>query len=215
MLSITLKAVQLAQYYNRTFSAIPVMIVDKADIVSYSKDTKTGKMKTIIDFDRFAYYEVVKCNRQKIGLHKSAQGGVEDYNSWGCGDAADLNADIGREWMALCVNRSAAKGNPILVDSLILLTGKDSENTPKNCNGCLHMFGSTSPVKIDNDKFSFRADKEGMYLYRKGDAAAYTASAFNAGYLALAAIGGLAPGIVGTTAVMLPKLRKKKAEVAG
>lgn len=84
-------------------------------------------MKTIIDFNRFAYYEVVKCNRQKIGLHKSAQGGVEDYNSWGCGDAADLNA----------------------------------------------------------------------------------------GYLALAAIGGLALGIVGTTAVMLPKLRKKKAEVAG
>ena len=47
-----------------------------------------------------------------------------------------------------------------------------------------------------------------------GDIVKVTASTFNAGFLALAGIGGLAPGIIGTTLVMLPKLRKRKEETA-
>ena len=39
-----------------------------------------------------------------------------------------------------------------------------------------------------------------------------TLSTFNADYLALAGIGGLALGILGTTIVMLPRLNKKKKE---
>ena len=80
------------------------------------------------------------------------------------------------------------------------------------------MFGYKNPVKLDNSKvYCYREDLNGMYLYWKGDenalTASTTASAFNAGYLALAGIGGLAIGILGTVLVMT-KGRKKKEEAA-
>ena len=224
IMAAVLKGVQIYKYYHRDFTIIPIMIVDESDIVTYVKD-KNGKDVKLINFDQFAYYEVVKCNRQEIGLHKNVQSGVSDYKSWGCGDAADINADVGKQWLAMYVNRSAGKGNPILADTLTLKTGKDSEKTPSDCNGCLHMFTYTNPVKIDDEAYCYRSDKEGMYLYWNGDEKAFaeststgantsgetkTASAFNTGYLALAGIGGLALGILCTTLVMLPKLKKKE-----
>ena len=81
------------------------------------------------------------------------------------------------------------------------------------------MFCYTNAQKLDDTRYSYRDDNEGMYLYWKGDAnalagASATASAFNAGTLALAGIGGIALGILGTTLVMFPKLKKKKEEAA-
>ena len=212
-LSIALKAVELHLYYHRTFTPIPMMIVDRADIVTEVTDAK-GNKDEIIDFKQFAYYEVVKCNRQEVGIHTSAQNGVSDYASWGCGDAADLNADTGLQWLALYVNRSAEKGNPILADTLKLQKG--SSETPSGYNGKLHMFGYTNAVKLDNIEYSYRDDNEGMYLFWKSDANALTAAAstFNAGYLALAGIGGIGLGVLGTTLVMLPKLKKRREEEA-
>ena len=210
-----LKGVQIHMYYNRTFSAIPVMIVDEADIVTYTTDDKGNQVKNI-EFDQFAYYEVVKCNRQEIGIHVSAQGGVDQYKEWGCGDAADINADVGKQWLAMYVNRSSAKGDPILADSLTIKRGENGSKMPSNCNGCLHMFTFENPVKIDDTAYSYRDDNGGMYLYWKGDENAFadtsaTASAFNAGYLALSGVGGLALGIAGTA---LFTGRKKKEEEA-
>ena len=210
-----LKGVQLYNYYNRTFSAIPVMIVDEADIVSYTTDSSGRQVKSI-NFDQFAYYEVVKCNRQEIGLHTSAQVGVSDYAEWGCGDAADINADVGTQWLALYINRSKAKGDPILADSLTLKTGKDSEKTPKGYSGCLHMFNEENPVKIDNRDYCYRSDNDGMYLYWKTEKdSSLTASTFSGGTIAISAIGGLIAGIAGTTLFMLPKKKKNDAETAG
>ena len=197
--------------------------------MSYTTD-ENGKQVKLINFNQFAYYEVVKCNRQEIGLHKNVQNGVSDYKKWGCGDAADLNADVGKQWLAMYVNRSAAKGNPILADTLTLKTGKDSEKTPADCNSYLHFFTFENAAKLDDTAYCYRNDNNGMYLFWKGDETAFveststgantsggstsTASAFNAGYLALAGIGGLALGILGTTLVMLPRLKKKKEAAA-
>ncbi|WP_407386037.1 hypothetical protein [Ruminococcus sp.] len=216
ILSAVLKGVQIAQYYKRDFTAIPTMIVDEADIVTYSTDSKGNQVKNI-EFDQFAYYEVVKCNRQEVGIHTNAQDGVDKYKEWGCGDAADLNADIGKQWLAMYVNRSSAKGSPILADSLKLQKGKEGSKAPSNYNGCLHMFTFENPVKIDDTAYSFRDDNEGMYLFWKGDenALSATASTFSGGNLALVGIGGLALGILGTTLVFLPKLKKKKKEEEG
>ena len=212
IMAAVLKGVQLYQYYNRTFSPIPVMIVDEADIVSYTTDRKGNKVKQIT-FDQFAYYEVVKCNRQQIGLHTSAQGGVDEYKNSGCGDAADINADVGTQWLALYINRSKAKGDPILADSLTLKTGKDSEKTPKGYSGCLHMFNEENPVKIDNREYCYRSDNDGMYLYWKTEKdSSLTASVFGGGgTIAISAIGGLIAGIAGTTLFMLPKKKKEEA----
>ena len=190
VLAAVLKGVQLYQYYNRTFTAIPTMIVDEADIVTYTTDENGEQVKNI-NFDQFAYYEVVKCNRQEIGLHTSAQGGVSDYKSWGCGDAADINADVGKQWLALYVNRSEAKGSPILADTLRLRTGKEeiekakaagkstdkveleAAKMPEGYNGCLHMFTYENPVKIDETAYCYREDNKGMYLFWKGDETAF------------------------------------------
>ncbi len=215
-----LKGVQIYQYYHRDFTKIPIMIVDESDIVSYTTD-KNGKPVRIINFDQFAYYEVVKCNRQEIGLHKNVQNGVSDYLKWGCGSVADINADVGKQWLAMYVNRSDANGKPILADTFVLQKGSDK--TPDGCNGCLHMFTFEDPMKLDDTTYCYRDDNNGMYLFWKGDETAFakstgeatsTASAFNAGYLALAGIGGLALGILGTTFVMFPILKKKKDETA-
>lgn len=203
-----LKAAQLVNFYDRTFSQIPIMIVDEADIVTYSTD-ENGKQKQTITFDQFAYYEVVKCNRQEIGIHDDAQKGVEKYKEWGCGDAADLNGDVGKEWLAMYVNKSSAKGDPILADSLTRVYGDVKK--PKNSNGFLHMFCSSAPTLLDDTAYCYRNDskKGGMYLYWQTDENAFTASSFNFGYLALAGIGGLGLGILGTTLVILPKRKKE------
>ena len=211
IMAAVLKGVQLYQYYHRTFSPIPTMIVDEADIVSYTTNRKGEKVKQIT-FDQFAYYEVVKCNRQEIGLHTSAQGGVDEYKNSGCGDAADINADVGKQWLALYINRSKAKGDPILADSLTLKTGEGSEKTPKGYSGCLHMFNEENPVKIDNEEYCYRSDNNGMYLYWKTEKdSSLTASVFGGGTIAISAIGGLIAGIAGTTLFMLPKKKRKEA----
>ena len=213
ILAAVLKGVQLHYYYNRTFSKIPIMIVDEADIVSYTTDDAGRQVKNI-NFDQFAYYEVVKCNRQIIGVNSDAQGGVSDYKEWGCGDAADINADVGKQWLALYVNRSSAKGDPIIADSLKLEKG--TAEHPEGYTKWLHMFGAPNALKIDDEQYCYRSDNNGMYLYWQGDENAYegasaTASAFNAGYLALSGVGGLALGIAGTA---LYTGRKKKEEEA-
>lgn len=43
VMAAVLKGVQLYQFYNRTFSKIPIMIVDEADIVSYTTNSKGGR----------------------------------------------------------------------------------------------------------------------------------------------------------------------------
>ena len=69
-------------------------------------------------------------------------------------------------------------------------------------------------MRIDNEKFCYRSDNNGMFLYWQGDAAAFTASTFGTGgKIALSAVGGLIVGILGATLVLLPK-RKKEQENA-
>ena len=208
LLSAAAKVIEITQWYDRTFTRIPTMIVDEADIVSYTTD-ENGRQVKNIDFDQFAYYEVVKCNRQQNKIHQNAQKNVDKYKEWGCGDAADLNADVGKQWLALYVNRSSAKGNPILADKLLVQYG--SSETPEGYNGNLHMFTFTNPVDVGDGAYCYRSDKNGTYLFWQSDEKAYTASTFNYGYLALVGIGGLAVGIVGTTVALYPKRKKNKA----
>jgi len=219
--SAALMIYQMVVSSQAEMTMIPMMIVDRADIVEEEKDEKTGEMVIKnIDFNQFLYYEVVRCNRQDVGVYSGAQKGVKEYEKWGCGDAADLNGDVGMQWLAMYVNRSSTKGNPILADSITLVRNEKEEDfgktpdTPANCNAFLHMFGSKNPLKIDDIKYSGNDSDRGLFLYWKGDENALTASTFSAGNLALAGIGGLALGILGTTLVMLPKLRKKKEEEA-
>lgn len=214
LMCAVLKGVQMGKYYNRDFTVIPLYIVDEADIVTYLYDDEgkpvldeKGQQKREINFNQFAYYEVVKCNRQEIGLSRSAQDGVDQYEEWGCGDAADLNADVGKQWLALYTVKNSAESNPILANSLTYQTG--SNKMPTNCDSQLHFFCYTHAANIADKAYAFDDKLGGIYLFWKTDNKAFTASTFSSGYIALSAVGGLVAGILGTTAFLSPKKKKK------
>ena len=213
ILAAFVKGYQMYKYYQRTFTQIPRMIVDEADIVTYTTDSD-GNTVTIIDFDQYVYYEAVKCNRQEVGEISDWQDGVDQYAEWGCGDVADLNGDFGQEWLALYTVKSPKKGDPILADSLTLQYG--SNEAPKNCTGKLHKFTYTNAVDLGDTAYSFNNDKKGVYFFWDSDAKAYdtkeTASAFTGGQLAMSGAAGLILGVLGTTAIL--RTRKKKEEAA-
>ena len=202
------KGYQMYKYYNKTFTQIPNFIVDEADIVSYDTDEE-GNERKLIQFDQFVYYGAVQCNRQEVGEISDWQKGVSDYASWGCGDAADLNGDFGREWLALYMAKSSKKGDPILADSLTLQYG--SKDMPEGCSKALHMFTYESAVDVGDTAYSFNNNKNGVYFFWDVDEGAFSrdvASAFDGGTAAMAGGVGLLVGIIGTAIVM----RKKKEQ---
>ena len=208
------KGVQVYKYYQKDFIPIPSMIVDEADIVTYSKD-KDGNETKNIDFDQFVYYQAVKCNRQEVGEIGDWQSGVEEYEEHGCGDIADLNADMGQEWLALYTVKSQAKGDPILADTLTVQYG--SKDMPKKCSKGLHLFTYSNILDLGDTAYCFNNGKEGVYFLWGEDKGAFAkdvASTFGTGQMALAGIGGLILGIAATTLVFARKRRKNEADSA-
>ena len=208
--SALLRAYQLYEYYQHTFTPIPLMIVDEADIVTYTTDAEGNTVENI-DFDQYVYYEAVKCNRQEVGEISDWQSGVAQYAEQGCGDVADLNGDFGQEWLALYTVKSPKKGDPILADTLTLQYG--SNHQPKNCNEQLHFFCYTYAADLGDTAYSFNNEKNGIYFFWDSDPQAYdtpkTASAFTGGQLALSGAAGLLIGILGTTLALYPKRKKE------
>ncbi len=214
------KLIQYGKSFQRTFTPIPMMIVDEADIVSYVTDEKgkpvldeNGEQVKEIKFDQYVYYDVVRCNRQEVGNIGDWQDGVDKYASeeWGCGDANDLNGDYGKQWLALYTVKSEKKGNPILADSLKLQYG--SSKQPEGTTKKLHFFCYDFAMNIADQAYCFNDKKGGIYFFWDEDTKAFasnTASTFSGGMLALTGIGGLALGILGTTVVMM--MKKKKEE---
>ena len=92
--------------YEVEFTKIPLKIVDEADIVTYVTDENgdpvlnaNGEQKRNINFDQFVYYDVVKCNRPEFKNKEANWESRNEYIEWGCEEAADLNADLGRQWL--------------------------------------------------------------------------------------------------------------------
>ena len=207
------KFYQLYEYYQHTFTPIPLMIVDEADIVTYTTDAEGNSVENI-DFDQYVYYQAVKCNRQEVGKLSDWQDGVAQYKENGCGDIADLNGDFGQEWLALYTVKSPKKGDPILADTLTVQYGSSTE--PKNYAGKLHKFTYTNAMDLGDTAYSYNNDKNGVYFFWDSDPKAYdtpkTASAFTGGQLAMSGAAGLALGLLGATAILRP--RKKKEQEA-
>ena len=216
-------AVRLWKYYDRDMKPIPRMIVDESDIVTYLKDEngkplldENGKQKKNIDFKTYEYYSAVRCNRPDVGEIGDWNSGVKEYKDHNCYDIADLNCDMGQEWIALYAVKSRDKGNPILADSLTLQYGKDA-SMPKGCTQALHLFTYTTAVDLGDTAWAYNNDKKGVRLYWGEDKTAFadkTASVFSGGHLALAGIAGLIIGIIGATAALRPKRRKQQSAAA-
>ncbi len=215
------KAVQMWKYYDRDMDPIPVMIVDESDIITYVTDDdgnpvldENGDQKKNIDFKDYEFYQAVKCNRPDVGEIGDWQDGVEEYKDHGCYDVADLNADMGQEWLALYIVKSENKGYPILADTLKVQYG--SKDMPKGCTKGLHLFTYTNVLDLGDTAWAFNNKKGGVYFFWNEDTEGLkskAASAFSGGYLAIAAATGLAVGILGATLVLYP--RRKEEEKAG
>ena len=214
------KGVQLWKYYDRDMTPIPRMIVDESDVVTYLTDDsgkplldENGEQKKNIEFKTFEYYSAVKCNRPDVGEIGDWQSGVKEYQDHNCFDIADLNADMGQEWVALYTVKSSDKGDPILADSLKLQYG--SNKKPEGCTQAMHLFTYTNAVDLGDTAWAFNNDKDGVYFFWDVDKNAFaeeTASAFGAGHLAMAGIGGLLIGILGASFLLSPRRKKEKGE---
>ena len=212
------KGVQMWKYYQREMTPIPLMIVDESDIVEYAVDDEgnavtdeNGNQQKNVTFDTYEYYTAVKCNRPDVGEIGDWQSGVKEYQNHGCYDVADLNADMGQQWLALYTVKSKNKGFPILADSLTLQYG--SKDMPDGCTENLHMFTLTSPVDIGDTAYAFNNEKNGIYFFWAHDEKAYpqeTGSAFSGGGIAIPGFVGLIIGVAATAFVMGRKRKKDK-----
>ena len=189
----------MVNYYKVDFTPIPHYMVEEKDIVSYNEYGD----KTVIK-NQTAYYEAVECNRKS---------GDEFYKT--LGTCADMNGDVGKQWLALYVQKSDVFP-PILADSLIAVKGKS--DIPAGYKTGIHMFGSGAAFNLNSGLYDWNKDAPGIYVYFKVDSsAAKSASAgssFTAGNLAISGVAGLGIGAVACALVSKAAGRKKKADAA-
>ena len=194
--SIALSVYDLYRYYNVKYTPIPQYIVDEADITYLDADG--NKLVTRNDT---AYYSVVKTNRPESH---------ENYES--LHDYADLNGDVGQQWLALYTAKQSG-GEPILADSLKVVKG--STKLPDGYEKGVHMFGSNAAMNLTDSRYTYNDNLNGIYLYFKTEAAASTdtASVFSGGSLALVGVGGAVVGAaLGALVTVLIKRKKKPQE---
>ena len=152
-----------------------------------------------------AYYKAVTCANRTD----------KDYIEI-LGDCADLNGDVGQQWLALYACWDNKANQPILADSLKAVTG--SNEVPAGYETGIHMFGSDSAFNLNNKLYDWNQSAKSIYVYFKTDKnapveAATSASAFTGGWIAVAAVLGMVSGAA-VTAVSMTAIRKKKESIA-
>ena len=190
----------LVEHYKVEFTPIPNYIVDESDITVLNSSGE----KTVLK-NQAAYYKVVECNRTYRD---------EMYDV--LGESADMNGDVGRQWLALYVQKSDVNA-PILADSLLVKVGDG--NLPSGYKTGIHMFGSASAFNLNSERFDWNKDAPSVMVYFRTDTSAKAASAagsnFTAGNLALVGAAGLAIGaLVSALAVTAAGKKKKPAAAA-
>ena len=205
--SIYTTITEMMEYYKVDFAPIPKYIVDEADITT--TETINGKTETIMLKNQTAYYKVVTCNRTDGGGSK-----IEKQNHKILLDRADLNGDVGQQWLAL-YSVKYENGLPILADSLKFKQGKGG--APEGYTTGIHMFGEEAVQNLTDASKSmplcYNDPNEGTYVFFKRDKAkTAVGSLFSGGSLALGGVIGLAVGGLLTFAVIQLANKKKKKE---
>ena len=200
--SIYFTVTEMMEYYRVKFAPIPKYIVEKTDITA--TDTKTGKEMMIQN--QTAYYRYVPCNRT------DGSSNVEKENHEILLDRADLNGDVGKQWLAL-YSVKYENGMPILADSLKLKLGKGG--APGGYSTGIHMFGDEAVQNLTDEKsgYSYNDPNKGTYVFFKRDTTPVkgliAGSVFSGGSLLLGAILGLIAG-VGLTMLITFSSKKRR-----
>ena len=183
----------LVNYYKVEFTPIPQYMVDEADITAYN-----AKGEKIVIKNQTAYYKAVECNRTK-----------DDEMYKNLGIRADLNGDVGKQWLALYAakNENAA---PILASSLIAKTGS---GIPSGYETGIHMFGSDSAFNLNDPNCIWNKDADKVFVYFNVDDEVdlnASGSTFNGGQFALACGIGLVAGALIMFIIMTVVIKKKE-----
>ena len=133
-------------YYKVDFTPIPKYMVDAKDITAYNAK---GEMEVIKN--QSAYYKAVECNRTS---------GDEKYKN--IGTFADMNGDVGKQWLALYAVKNEAMA-PILADSLLAVVG--NTDLPSGYTTGIHMFGSDSAFNLNDSKFVWNGSAPKVFVY--------------------------------------------------
>ena len=194
---------EMKEYYRVDFAPIPKYIVEEADITATNEKGEKVMIK-----NQTAYYKAVSCNRT------DGSSNVEKKNHEILLDRADLNGDVGKQWLAL-YSVKYENGMPILADSLKFKLGKGG--APEGYTTGIHMFGEEAVQNLTDASKSmplcYNDPNEGTYIFFKRDTAKTAAgSLFSGGSLALGGVIGLAAGGLLTFAVIQLANKKKKKE---
>ena len=181
---------QMKEYYNVEFTPIPRYIIEEKDLIGYNK-----KGEKIVLKNQSAYYKLAECNRSAND---------EFYSVLGTG--ADLNGDVGKQWLALYTVKKDLM-HPILASSLKVVVG--STEVPPGYTTGIHMFGSDAAFNLNSSLYDWSNDAPSVYVYfRTDDTTVKTpGSIFSGGTVALSGGAGMALGAVVTALAM-----KKKKE---
>ena len=199
--TVTLTWIELKQYYNVEFTKLPKYMVDEADITAYDENGNK-----IVLQNQAAYYTAAETNRSADAEY------YDMLNVY-----ADLNGDVGREWLALYWAKDLNTGKPIIASSLFVQVGKP--DLPDGYTKGIHMFGSGGAANLVNDFYCWNDDVNGIYVFYKTDdtvksdqAPGASGTAFSGGNMVLAGGAGLAVGaLISGFATAFAK-KKKYAE---
>ena len=189
----------MKDYYNVEFCPIPHFMVDDTSITYYNE-----KGEMLVKENHAAFYEAVKCNRKN-----------DDEYFKALGDCADLNGDVGQQWLALYACRDNKEKQPILAVSLKVVTG--SNEIPAGYSGSgIHMFGSGSAFNLNNKLYDWNQSAKKIFVHFQLEQTApvnggvpTSGTALSAGWIALISVGSAIIGAV-ITAVAITASRKKK-----
>ena len=183
----------MKDHYKVDFTPIPHYMVDAEDITAYNE-----KGEIIVLKNQSAYYKAVECNRSK---------NAEYYKT--VGTLADMNGDVGQQWLALYAASNENK-YPILASSLKIVTG--SADIPAGYQTGIHMFGSDTAFNLNSNLYDWNQSAKSIFVYYKVDTSApsATGTTFTGGTLALTGGAGIALGSLVTAFAM--KTTKKKKE---
>ncbi len=182
----------MCAYYDVKFSPIPHYMVDEKDIIGYNKKGEKIMLK-----NQSAYYKAVDCNRTE-----------SDEMFKALGTCADMNGDVGRQWLALYAVKNEVM-EPILASSLKVVV--DNAQIPAGYTTGIHMFGSDAAFNLNSSLYDWNDSAPSVYIYFKTDdsTASTTGANFTAGSLALAGGAGLVLGAA-ITAIASATIKKKE-----
>ncbi len=190
----------MMNYYHVDFTPIPHYMVDEKDITAFDENGNRIVLK-----NQSAYYKAVECNRTQNDKY---------YNM--LGTCADMNGDVGRQWLALYAQKSDTFA-PILAKSLVAKVYKNGVQAeiPAGYTTGIHMFGSGSAFNLNSELYDWNKKAQQVMVYFKVDSSSAktseaAGSTFSTGTLALTGAAGLAAGALISGLAVKSAGKKKK-----